>query len=288
MLSRAKNSFTEEQKNWYFRLVITAILSDGEVNSAEVVYLTEVLTAVKSPGLKKELIGCIQEHKFPELGPTPEFDRPTQCAIFIEIVEILICDVHLATPEKDFIKDVAGYFSFPKTFERELIEWAFDGLAWYHSRSFLIHGKLSKSRPIEKIPIEDFNPDQKYRYALTLVSTVLLDHKIDPWEQRYVHQAIGLVVEENQKKELLAYLEKQEPPKVASLSTFGHECQSMILIEVLLMLSVGVSSLEQSSLDYFNELCTRADYNLEDAQKLLQWTQKGITWRENKERLIQG
>ncbi|MDX2471232.1 MAG: hypothetical protein QNL04_11730 [SAR324 cluster bacterium] len=286
MLSAPINSFNEDQKNWYFRLLITAILSDGEVNSAEIVYLQEVLTAVKNPVVKKELIQCIEKHQSPELGPAPAFERPVQCAIFIEVVEILICDVHLAAPEKLFIRRIADAFNFGEELKKSLLDWAVDGLGWYHTRSYLIHGMRSKAKPISKIPIEAFNSEQKYHYALILISTVLLDNKVDPWEQRYVHQAISLVDNDAPKDELNSYLITKKPPALPSLAAFNHEWKSMILIEVLLMLSVGEKSLPDKSLFYFHELSEMADYNPEDAEKLIQWNQRGILWRDKKARLI--
>ena len=71
-----------------------------------------------------------------------------------------------------------------------------------------------------------------------------------------------------------------------SLASFPFEWKAMILIEVLLMLSVGVNSLGSGAKSYFEELALRAEFKSDQLNNLVSWNQRGIDWRKKKEKLI--
>ena len=286
MLAVPVSAFNEEQKQWYVRLIIVAILADSKIKEAEISFLKGMMQLIQDSPIKAELLESIQKHQPPKLGPPPEFYPHYQVAIFIEVVEILICDVHLAAPERELLKMLAERFKFPTSIKADLSQWTSDGLAWYHGRSFFVHGQDHKSKPVGKVPVELFDASQRYRYALTLVSTVLLDHQIDPWEQRYVKHAVSLVESDKDKRQLAACLKNKIAPQMHSLCSFPQEWLTMILMEVLMMLSVGVKQLSSRSKDYFSQLYLRANYGSENANKLLLWNQRGIEWRSRKDYLI--
>ena len=105
----------KEQKVWYAKFVIGAILADDEISPSEVDFLKQVISIVDSPAEKKELMQLISTKKRPPLSPPKSIPKEILAAIFIELVLIMISDLDFADKEKEYLQDVSNLFNFSKS-----------------------------------------------------------------------------------------------------------------------------------------------------------------------------
>lgn len=275
--------FNEAQKIWYYELVIAAVLADGQIKQAEVEYLTDAAKALPVGDAKKQLLAQINSRKPSQLKPPPPFSQHILASIYLEVIEIIICDVELDAQESQFLNELAKLVGITSEAKLVVQAWAEEGLSWHYGRSLLIDGSENKGR-VYKILVEDFSPDQKLIYAKLMITTTLLDKQIDEWEKRFVKHAISFVSAEEQ-RELSICLQGQISPPLVSLDVFEPKCMRLILIELLLLLS-GDRQLPPFRQHFFKEVCHLSGCTLDETNKLITWHQRGMAWLKKKDLIL--
>ena len=286
MLSVPIEYFTDEQKNWYVRLVIAAVLADGQIKEAEIQYLKDGLQILPDGANKTQLLGRIKDNDPPRLEPPPASFAPfTLVNVILDVIEIIVSDVHLSANETDFLARLTEIMSIREETKEVIMAWSEEGIAWNGDKALLIHGEGFEGDTMEKVPLKELGEQQKYLYAKTLVICVLIDAEVEAFEQRYLKYAITLLKDKNDQLELVRYLKNKIAPPLEGLSGFSPEVLRVILIEVIMLLSGG-NHFSASHQTFFEKLSILSGVDKEEALLFVQWHRKGLGWKSHKERII--
>ena len=106
------NLLNPDQRYWYAKLVLSAILADGQIDSAEVEFLKQVIGIVKDEKQRQRLMRHIQSKTPPKLQPPEGIPDQVLAAIFAELVLICIADVDFDETEEHFLRQVADLMEF--------------------------------------------------------------------------------------------------------------------------------------------------------------------------------
>ncbi len=277
------HTLKKEQKIWYARFVIGAILADDEISPSEVDFMKQVIAIVDSPNDKKELMQLISVKEQPPLTPPKGISKEVLAAIFIELILIMISDLDFADKEKVYLKDVSQLFNFSDTYFTELMKWGEDGLEWKSSQRYLIaeDGEAASFN----VPLNKLNPVQKKWYAYVLIATIMLDGLVEDTELQFLKAAMTLLDSKKDQQQVLGYVRNKMAPPLAEPPNIPNEVLLLIFFEVILIVSAdeSLSYKEQSHLKTISDLCGFSNDLLDRA---VDWCNKGISWKQTKNPLI--
>ncbi|MCG8333445.1 MAG: hypothetical protein MJE63_02945 [Proteobacteria bacterium] len=272
-----------EQKIWYAKFVIGAILADDEISPSEVDFLKQVIGIVDSPVYKKELMQLISVKKRPPLTPPNGIPKEILAAIFIELILIMISDLDFADQEKAYLKEVAKLFNFSNTYFTELMHWGEEGLEWKNSQRYLVRkdGKIENFH----VPLDKLNSEQKKWYAKVLIATIMLDGLIEDTELQFLKAAMSFLDNKKDQQQLVGYVRNKMSPPITEPPGIPEEILLLIFFEVILIVSAdeSLSYTEQGHLKNIANIC---GFDSELLDKAVNWCNKGIEWKQNKNPLI--
>lgn len=270
----------EPQKLWYAKLVIAAVLADGEINRAEVAFLKPVLALVAKPEDRAALAQAIQSGKAPDLSPPPDGTHGTLlAAIFSELVMVLLSDVDLAEAEREFLEEVAEVIGFEAKYLAEWQAWMEEGLAW-------------KSEGVELTPddstdwLNEFSEPQRVWYAQTLIAGILLDRQIEDLELNFLKMAIGMVKDPKDRQQLMAYVKNRFAPTLTrppAETTLDERIQVFLNLLQLIATDEVISTQERGFLESLAQL---SDIPTQEFERMVNWGLRGVDWRNRKNPLI--
>lgn len=272
-----------EQRIWYAKFVIGAILADEEITPSEIDFLKQVISVVDSPDEKKKLMQQISMKKRPPLTPPDGIPKDILAAIYIELVLIMISDLDFAQKEKAFLKEVADLFNFSGFYAQELIEWGEKGLQWKKAQAYLISedGEIDDFR----IPLDKLTPEQRKWYAQLLISTIMLDGLVEDTELQFLKAAMSLVSSKKDQQQLIGYVRNKMAPPITDPPDIPDEILVKIFCEVILIVSAdeSLSYKEQGHLTHIANVC---GFSPAFQEKALSWCNQGIAWKQSKNTLI--
>jgi hypothetical protein len=277
-------SLNREQKAWYARLVVAAILADDEISPSEVDFLKQVIAIVDDPVKKKELLQCISTKERPTIEEPVDVPREILAAIFIELCLIMISDLEFAADEKAFLKEVAERFGFEKTYFLEVMRWAEQGLQWKTSQRQLIPQEGGDDGCPTR---SNLNAEQKKWYAQALIATIMLDGSLDESELSFLKAAICFVDCKQDQKELLGYVRNKMAPKLKPPPNIPFPIRVGIFIEVMRIVSAD-ESMSYAEHAYLKQVADLCGFNADLFNSLIEWCNRGIAWMQNKSPLISG
>ena len=274
---------SKEQKIWYARFVIGAILADNEISPSEVDFLKQVISIIDSPEDKKDLMQLISAKKRPPLDPPKGIVKEVLAAIFLELVLIMISDLVFADKEKVFLKDVAQLFNFTDSYFAELMSWGEEGLNWKNSQRYLVaaDGKIDNFG----VPLDKLNSDQKKWYAHVLIATIMLDGLVEETELQFLKAAMSFLDSKKDQQQLIGYVRNKMSPPLTEPPGIPAGIVLLIFFEVILIVSAdeSLSYKEQTYLKTISELC---GFSNEFLEKAVEWCHRGISWKQTKNPLI--
>ncbi|MDT8447435.1 MAG: hypothetical protein RRB13_11140 [bacterium] len=279
------NLLKPDQRFWYAQLVVAAILADGEIDASEVEFLRGVIGVVKEPVARQALLAHIEAKQPPPVHEPPSA-IPDQilAAIFTELILICIADVDFAVEERTFLEEVAGVMSFTPAYLKMLMNWLEDGLRWKRAQSELL--PPSSGFTIGQVPIDQFSSEQRYWYAQLLISTIMLDGRLDEMELQFMKMAVGFVQEKPLKMKLMGYVKNKMSPPLSSPPDFPRDLLILIFVNVIQIVSAdeSISYSEQTMLKELSDLC---GFESDLFARLISWCNQGVSWKGNKNGLIQ-
>ena len=274
-------NLTNNQKVWYAHLVVAAILADDEIDMSETEFLKQVLTVVNDPHEKKKLMTFIGQKKSPPLTEPSDVKNETLAAIFIELVLIMISDLDFDTKEKDFLKSVANLFNLADNYYLAVIRWGMEGLEWKGSQE-----ELFPSLPKNfQVPLDQLNAQQILWYANVLISSIMCDGIIDKEEVSFIKMASSFIEDPREKQKLMAFVKNKMIPPLTAPPNIPPDILGQIYIDVMMTISAdeNISYKEQAFLKQLAGFC---DFSSEKYDEILNWSNKGITWKQDKNSLI--
>jgi uncharacterized protein DUF2225 len=276
-------SLSRDQKVWYARFVIGAILADDEISPSEVNFMKQVISIVDSPSDKKELMQLISSKKPPPLAPPKDISKEVLAAIFVELILIMISDLDFADKEKVYLKEVSDLFCFSQHYLAGLMKWGEEGLNWKVSQRFLVteDGKIDSFH----VPLDKLNSEQKKWYAYVLISTIMLDGLVDETELPFLKAAMTLLDSKKDQQQLVGYVRNKMAPPIKKPKGIPEPILLLIFFEIILTVSAdeSLSYKEKTHLKTIADLC---GFSSELFEKSIQWCNQGIEWKKNKNPLI--
>ncbi|OGG96743.1 MAG: hypothetical protein A2508_09585 [Candidatus Lambdaproteobacteria bacterium RIFOXYD12_FULL_49_8] len=279
------NLLKPDQRFWYAKLVLSAILADGEIDSAEVDFLRGVIGVVQAPELKANLMQYVQAKKPPEVNEPPsKIPDQVLAAIFAELILICISDHDFAEEEEAFLRKVADVMLLTEPFYRSMMAWLNEGLSWKKAQAELLPAELGIN-PGE-VPLKDFDSEQKFWYAKLVIITLMLDGQVDEMELSFMKMAISFCEEDHQKKKLMAFVKNRLSPNLEEPYGFSRSQLVAVFVSILQIVTANESMTykEQTYLKQLSDLCG-FDKALFD--RLINWATQGMNWKANKNGLIQ-
>ncbi len=277
------HSLRKDQKIWYARFVIGAILADDEISPSEVDFLKQVINIVDDPHEKRELMQMISSKKCPPLTPPQGISKEILAAIFIELILIMISDLDFAESEKVYLQNVSRLFNFDESYFAELMHWGEEGVKWKDDQRFLV----SDDGDVESfhVPLDKLNSEQKGWYAKSLIATIMLDGLVDDTELQFLKAAMSFVDNKKEQHRLVGYVRNKMAPPLTSPPGISQDILLLIFFEVILIVSAdeSLSYKEQTHLKHIAEMCDMSDAFLD---KAIDWCHRGISWKQNKNPLI--
>jgi uncharacterized protein (DUF2225 family)/uncharacterized membrane protein YebE (DUF533 family) len=274
-------NLTNDQKVWYAQLVVAAILADNEIDMSEMEFLKQVLTIVNDPQEKKNLMTFIGHKKAPPLSEPSEIKKETLAAIFIELVLIMISDLDFDDKEKAFLKKVAKVFNLADRYFLAVMRWGVEGLEWKGSQE-----ELFPSLPKNfQVPLDQLNSAQKLWYAQALISSIMCDGVIDKEEVSFIKMASSFIDDPKEKQKLMAFVKNKMVPPMKAPPNIPPGILGQIYIDVMMTISAdeNISYKEQAFLKQLADFC---DFSKGKYDEILGWSNKGITWKQDKNNLI--
>jgi len=274
---------SEEQRIWYGKLVVSAILADGNIDAAEIQFLKQVMETLKSPASKKEILGYIETKVAPPLvKPATAIPDQILAAIYLELILVCISDSDFDQTERDFLVQAAEMMEFTSDYRNKMNYWLEEGLEWKLQQQEMLPAGSGISAGM--VPVDKFTSEQKYWYASLMVATILLDKTLDQFELSFLKLAISIVESREDKLRLMAHVKNKITPLVGPPPDFSEEVLLTIIFSVVQIVSSDetVSYKEQTYLNRLFELC---DVNPALHQRILAWCHKGVSWKMNKNTL---
>jgi len=276
-------ALNKEQRAWYAELVISAILADNEISPSEVDFLKQVIAIVPDAEKKKELMQRISSKKTSDLSPPPGLPNEILAAIFVELLLIMISDLDFAEDEKEWLQKVADLFQFEKSYFRELMRWAQEGLEWKVSQQELVPG----GETIENFQavLGQMKGEQRKWYAQALIATIMLDGSIDEMELSFLKAAVALVDNKKEQMELMGYIRNKMAPRLQRPPDIPEAVLVYIFVEIIRIVSAdeSLTYAEQAHLKQIADLC---GFSNERFEKCIAWCTRGLSWMQNKNPLI--
>lgn len=277
------HTLSKDQKIWYARFVIGAILADDEISPSEVDFLKQVINIVEDPAEKKELMGLISTKNRPPLTPPDGISKEVLAAIFIELILIMISDLDFADQEKEYLQEVSDLFNFSNSYFVELMNWGEEGLKWKESQKYLItdDGSVDSFH----VPLDKLSSEQKTWYAQILIATIMLDGQVEDTELQFLKAAMSFLDNKRDQQQLVGYVKNKMSPPLQNPPNIQEVILRLVFFEVILIVSAD-ESLSYTEQNFLKSVAQTCGFDDELLNKAVDWCQKGISWKQNKNPLI--
>ncbi|OGG99978.1 MAG: hypothetical protein A2600_11325 [Candidatus Lambdaproteobacteria bacterium RIFOXYD1_FULL_56_27] len=278
------NLLKPDQKYWYARLMVSAILADGEIDKAEVEFLRQVIGVVKEPGQKVALMQLIESKQAPPIEEPPT-SIPDQilAAIFVELMMVCIADASFDQTEKNFLLQVAGMMRFTEAYTKSLLAWLEEGLNWKRTQAQLLPPESGLT--IGQIPVDRFTDAQKYWYAELIIATILLNGKPDEFEMEMLKMIVNSVETKEEKMRLFGFVKNRLAPHLSPPPDLPQDVLLLVLLNIIQVVTAdeAISYKEQTYLGQVADIC---EIPTPVFSRLMAWANQGIAWKNNKNGLI--
>ena len=276
-------SLTLAQRNWYARMVVAAILADGQISQPETEFIKQIAGFVSDPIEKQELLKCIATKSSPAITKPSGMLPEMLAATFIELSLILISDLEFTATEQKFLNDLGVLYGFTKNYYQQLLSWVEEGLAWKHGQYLLV--ALSGDKNGLQVPLVELNQKQRMWYAQTLISTIMLDGQLEVGEVSFLKMAVSFVDNPQLKNRLINYISNRDRPPLEKPPQVSKSILIRIFIEVMLIVSAD-ETLEYREIVHLQRLSELCGFSKELYERLIGWCQQGIQWKQSKNPLI--
>ncbi|MBU3914346.1 hypothetical protein KKA14_02335, partial [bacterium] len=126
------------QQRWYAETLISGIMSDQQLDMAEVKFLKMAINLIKDENQRKELTNLVRRNRTPSLSSPPSIPEQYLITIFIEVMLIISADESLDKKEHDYLKQLASLCEFSDNLFTRLIAWCVQGIKWKRAKNPLI------------------------------------------------------------------------------------------------------------------------------------------------------
>jgi len=278
------HSLNPSQRLWYARMVVAAILADGQIDVAEVEFIKQVISIIEDPKSKTAILKLIETKQAPPIEPPPQ-STPDQllAAIYLELVLICLADSDFNSDERFFLKQVATSLEFTDSYIKKVELWLEEGLDWKQKQMSLL--PANSGLHMGEVPLKEFNAAQKLWYAQLMVATILLDKNLDDFEVQFLKMAISFVEAKADKITLMRHVKNRIAPSIEPPPKFTQNQLIQIMFSVIQVISAdeAISYAEQT---YLRELFETCSLPAPVHQALFSWCQQGVQWKSSKNALI--
>ncbi len=127
------------QLRWYAETLISSIMSDDQLDVAEVKFLKMAISLIKDENQRKEVTNLVRRNRPPSLSSPPSIAKHYLIRIFIEVMLIISADESLDKKEHDYLKQLASLCDFSENLFNRLIAWCVQGIKWKRAKNALIN-----------------------------------------------------------------------------------------------------------------------------------------------------
>ncbi|MBU2509999.1 hypothetical protein KJ966_01630 [bacterium] len=127
------------QQRWYAETLISSIMSDQQLDMAEVKFLRMAINLIKDENQRKEVTNLVRRNRTPALSSPPSIPKHYLIRIFIEVMLIISADESLDKKEHDYLKQLASLCEFSDNLFARLIAWCVQGIKWKRAKNPLIN-----------------------------------------------------------------------------------------------------------------------------------------------------
>lgn len=142
--------FNPVQQRWYAETLIASIMSDQQLDVAEVRFLKMAISLIKDENHRKEVTNLVRRNRPPALSQPPDIAKHYLVRIFIEVMLIISADESLDKKEHDYLKQLALLCDFSDNLFNRLIAWCVQGIKWKRAKNALINRCRLKKEEKEK------------------------------------------------------------------------------------------------------------------------------------------
>ncbi len=274
-----------DHKKWYVNLVISTILADNTVSPTEVSFIKSIASVIDDTGEKQTILDLLSKKQKPPLvAPPPGIPLAILTAIYMEIIQILICDLDFDSKERLFLEEVGKLCRFEKSFLNKLLEWCENGLKWKQQQKLLVNpGQVDNNFGV---PVNKMTSPQKSWYAVILINCIMLDGHIDQMEVVFLKAALSFVENKKHQKQFAAYIRnRMAPPLQPYPGSLTRDIVNKVMMEAIQILATDqqISLNEQALLIRIAEVCSIPQ---NEFVKFMEWANQGVNWKNSKDELI--
>lgn len=135
------------QQRWYAEALIASIMSDEQLDQAEVKFLKMAINLIKDDNHRREVTALVRRNRKPTISMPPGIPKNYLVRIFIETMLIISADESLTKKERAFLQDLAEKCEFSDNLFQRLVDWCAHGIKWKQAKIPLINKcKISQPR----------------------------------------------------------------------------------------------------------------------------------------------
>ncbi len=127
------------QQRWYAETLIASIMSDQQLDQAEVRFLKMAINLIKDDAHRREVTALVRQNRTPVLSKPQGFAKNYLVRIFIEVMLIISADESLDKKEHTFLQNLAMNCDFSDNLFNRLISWCVQGIKWKRAKNPLIN-----------------------------------------------------------------------------------------------------------------------------------------------------
>ncbi|MGK0290547.1 MAG: hypothetical protein ACI86H_002006 [bacterium] len=141
--------FSEDQKYWYANLIVTAILSDDNIDIAEIEFLKKAVSFVSDKKNQQRLMQMITIKNGQKLTKPEGISEAILMLIVTELLLIISSDGAIAIREKLLIKNICEVMDLPTSFYDRSMQWCELGVLWQRETSSVINKCQIKHKSLQ-------------------------------------------------------------------------------------------------------------------------------------------
>lgn len=127
------------QQRWYAETLISSIMSDQQLDVAEVGFLKMAISLIKDDAQRNEVTNLVRKHQTPKLRKPPGIPKQILIRIFIEVMLIISADESLDKKEQHYLQNLAIACDFSESLFKRLVQWCIQGIKWKRAKNPLIN-----------------------------------------------------------------------------------------------------------------------------------------------------
>lgn len=127
------------QQRWYAETLIASILSDQQLDKAEVRFLKMAIALIKDEGQRREVANMVRQNRVPHISKPSGIPKNYLVRIFIEVMLIISADESLDKKEQVYLNNLAELCDFSENLTKRLLSWCVQGIKWKKAKNPLIN-----------------------------------------------------------------------------------------------------------------------------------------------------